>query len=133
MAIIPGYDSVLTLGASDNIAVVGKTINLRKTFTSLNRTVYGAGHQVRAAGVYGVAFTFQGLVDSVTYGVIEGHADGTPVAFTLDLGAPGAPPALTAGEWDGDCIITEITAEADVEGDWMVSISAESTGVVTFT
>ena len=133
MAIIPGYDSVLELGpalSEDNIAVVGKTINLRKTFTSLNRTVYGAGHQVRAAGVYGVAFTFQGLVDSVTYGVIEGHADGAAVLFGLELGAAGG---TSAGTWAGDCIITEITAEADVEGDWMVSISAESTGAVTFT
>ena len=72
MAVIPGYNAVLELGAVPyNASVVGKTVNLRKTFTSLNRTVFGSVAQVRAAGVYGVAFTFQGLVDSTGYASIE--------------------------------------------------------------
>jgi hypothetical protein len=130
MAIIPGYDAVLELGTGipDDIAVVGKTINFRKTYTSLNRSVFGSAAQTRAAGVYGATFTFNGLVDSTEYGVIEGHADGAAVAFSLEIGDGG-----DAGTWAGDCIITEITAEADVEGDWMVSITAESTGAVTHT
>ena len=130
MAVIPGYNAVLELGAVPyNASVVGKTVNLRKTFTSLNRTVFGSVAQVRAGGVYGVAFTFQGLVDSTGYASLEALARGVAVAFKLEVGDEAG---THAGAWAGSCLITEITAEADVEGDWTVSISAESTGAVTF-
>lgn len=131
MAFIPGYDAVLELGSSPtDVSAVGKTIDLTKTYTLLNRTVFGSAAQGRGSGVYGVKFTFQALVDSTTYGTIEGFVDGTSQAFSLEVGDSGG---TSAGTWAGNCIINEITAKADVEGDWMVTISAESTGAVTFT
>ena len=129
MALVAGWDATLSLGTTPTaVESVGKAINFRKTYTALNRTVFGSEAQVRSGGVYGVNFTFQGLVDSTVYAAIEGLMDGGAEAFSLEIGDGG-----TAGTWAGNCIITELTAEADVEGDWTFTVTCESTGAVTYT
>jgi len=128
MALVQGWDATLSLGTTPTaVESVGKAINLRKTYGALNRTVFGSEAQVRVGGVYGVSFTFQGLIDSTLYATIEGLMDGGAEAFSLEIGDGG-----TAGTWAGNGIITELTAEADVEGDWTFTITVESTGAVTY-
>lgn len=128
MTLVEGWDATLSLGTSPTaVESVGKAINFRKTYNALNRTVFGSSAQVRAGGVYGCSFTFQGLIDSTIYATIEGLMDGDAEAFSLEIGDGG-----TAGTWAGNGIITELTAEADVDGDWMFTVSVESTGAVTY-
>ena len=130
MAYIPGYDAVLELGSGpDDVSAVGKTVSLEKTYNILNRTTFGNAAADTASGVYGVRFTFQALVDDTTAGTIEGHADGSSVAFSLEVGDSGG---TSAGTWAGNCVISRISMEADVDGDWMMTIEAQSNGAVTF-
>lgn len=132
MAYIPGHDAVLELGSGtpDDVSAVGTALNIQERFTDLTRTTFGTAYAQRAGGVQELEFTFEGLVDSTTYGTIRGYFDGASQAFSLEVGdATGT----SAGTYAGNGIITDMNASAAVDGDWTVSITMRSTGSYTFT
>ena len=131
MAFIPGYDAVIELGATpDDVSAVGQAYNIQKRYNDLRRPVAGQAYVGRGAGQYEVTFTFSGLVDSSEYGTIEGHADGTAIAVSLEVGDSGG---TSAGTWAGNFIITELTADGQVEDDWKFTATFQSAGAITFT
>jgi hypothetical protein len=57
-------------------------------------------------------------------------ADADPVTFVF---RPGALSTADAGQWAGDCIVTDITMNGAVDDNWNVSLAAQLTGTVTYT
>lgn len=132
MTIIDGHDAVLELGATpDDVSAVGTAVSIMERQADKVRSTFGTGYEQRKGGLKVLEFTFEGLVDDTEYGTIQGHAaTAAGVAFELQIGATGG---TSAGAYAGTCVITDLSAEANVDGDWTCRITAKSTGSYTFT
>jgi predicted secreted protein len=70
-------------------------------------------------------------MDTTGMGLIQtAFADADPVAFVF---RPGALSTADAGQWAGNCIVTDITMNGAVDDNWNVSLAAQITGTVTYT
>ena len=125
-----GYDAVLSLGG-DDISAHGKVISLERNKTVLNRTGFGAVAQVRAGGIQGLRFTFEAMVEEADYQKFDVMFAAATAAFDLDVGDSAG--NEHAGNYAGTGVVSRLSVNGDVEGDWLLTIELESTGAVTYT
>ena len=127
---IPGYLGTVTLNA-DNISTIGSVVSLTRTRNVMSKPVFGSPYAYSLGGQKVGAFDASGHISTEQLADLEAaFASDAPIAFSLQVG--DAAGATDAGLYSGNCVVGEFTIEASADGEWDWSITATTSGLVTY-
>ena len=128
---IPGYLGVVTLDSEDISAMVsGATLSL--TRNALNKPTLGQPWGYAIAGQRAGTISYNGHLSSEQAAALQSiYMSEVPVDFSFQMGEGGGD--TDAGLYSGKAIVTELAHEVAADGEFDWSLSAQTTGVVTYT
>jgi predicted secreted protein len=128
---IPGYKATVTLNA-DNISASGSVVSLSQTRNLLAKPTFGSTHQHSLGGQRLGTFSANGHVSAEQVADLQSAFDSdAPIAFSLQIGDAAGP--TDGGMYEGDCVLSDYTIEANADGEWDWSIEATTSGIITYT
>lgn len=128
---VPGYLGTVTLN-SDNISAIGSVVRLNQRRNVMTKPVFGAEWGYSLGGQKLGGFSASGHVSAEQLSDLQDAFDvDAGVAFTLQVGEAAG--ATDAGAYTGNCVISDLTVEANADGEFDWSIDAQTTGTVTYT
>jgi predicted secreted protein len=128
---IPGYKATVILNA-DNISAIGSVVSLSKTRNLLPKPTFGNEYQHSLGGQKLGTFSANGHVSAEQVADLDAaFSSDAPIPFSLQIGDAAGP--TDAGLYEGDCVLSDFTLEANADGEWDWSIEATTSGAITYT
>lgn len=128
---VPGRLGTVTINALD-VQVDGNVVSWQNSRTALQKAGFGVESPYQIGGLRVANFSASGHVTAEKYAsLIAAYEEDDPVECTLQIGTASA--LTDAGEHEGNFLITDLTVSANADGEFDWSLSAISSGPVTFT
>lgn len=129
---IPGYDTEVTVDAN-GFTVTGKVVGISASKQTPRKPTFGRKTQSVLSGQQTWSMQFAGHV-AVGEPVAELMASfdkATLLAFTIQVGESGG--ATDAGAFSGSLVLSALNFDADAEGEWEYSATAQIDSTPTWT
>ena len=126
---IPGYQTEIEISGND-LTLVGSVVSYSDDQNAVPKPTFGTRYRrtIAGQGVYTIDVNGHlSASDAATLWAIR--ATEGPVAWQVTIGSDTAAPATEAGIINGSAIVTNMTWEADAEGNWAWSMTLEGDGV----
>lgn len=131
MSFVPGWQATITLD-SENLTATGSVIQLQLSRQSLPKPVFGSKARRTLAGQITGTISAQGHITADAYEALDAaFRKDAAVPITIQMGT--ATSATDAGSYAGNVVLTQLTAEANADGEWDYSYTAEFDGDATYT
>lgn len=128
---IPGYLATVLLNAED-FSAIGSVVRLQKSRNVMTKPTFGNPFGFSLGGQRLATFTANGHLSAEQAAALEAAYNATlPIAFSLQVGEGGE--VTDAGLHTGSCVISQLTIEANADGEWDWSLDAQTSGAVVFT
>ena len=130
MSFIPGYLATISVNGTA-LNVFSSDASLSQQNETLDKTTLGVPERVFITGLKTGTMDVTMHLDTAGIIGIQAAFDALdPVTFVF---RPGELGGNDAGEYTGDCIITDMTINGAVDDNWSVDIATQLTGPVPFT
>lgn len=128
---IPGYLTEITIGGND-WTLIGNVVSFSDDQTAVPKPTFGSKYRrtIGGQGLYSVDVSGHLAAEEVGNLWAARAADG-PQSWEIQIGEPTEP--TDGGTVTGDAIITNLSMEADAEGNWAWSMTLEGDGEPTYT
>jgi predicted secreted protein len=128
---IPGYLGTVILNLED-ISAIGSVVRLQKSRNVMTKPTFGNPWGFSLGGQRIGAFSANGHLSAEQAAALEtAFEQDLPIEFSLQVGEGAG--ATDAGLHEGSCVISQLTVEANADGEWDWSLEAQTSGVVTYT
>jgi hypothetical protein len=128
---IPGYLGTVTLNLED-ISAIGSVVRLQKSRNVMTKPTFGNPWGFSLGGQKIAQFSAQGHLSAEQAAALEAAYDEElPIEFSLQVGEGSG--ATDAGLHNGNCVISQLTVEANADGEWDWSLDAQTSGAVIYT
>jgi len=130
MGYVPGYIATITVnGQAYNPDASSATYTL--TRSALDKTKLGQDRNTFLSGLGSAALDMTLHLNTTTAVALNtAYETVDPVGFVF---RPGALGTHDAGQYSGDCIVTDYSMVGDADGEWDVQLTCQPTGAFTFT
>jgi predicted secreted protein len=128
---IPGYMTDITIG-TDDLTLIGSVVSFSDDQGAVPKPTFGTRYRRTVQGQGSYTISVEGHLaaeEAATLWALRA-TEGT-VAWTIGVGTVGE--ATDAGQVDGDAVITNMTWNADAEGNWAWSMTLEGDGAPAYT
>lgn len=123
---VPGYLTEIEIGA-DDLTVIGQVVSYSDDAAAVPKPVFGqqSRNTVRGQKVYTIEVS--GHLAAEFTGILFGlNTQPGAIPWQIQIGLAAAP--TDGGLLTGDAVITNLTMDADAEGNWAWSMSLEGDG-----
>jgi len=128
---IPGYLTEITIG-TDDLTLIGQVVSYSDDQTAVPKPTFGTRYRrtIAGQGLYSMDVNGHLAAEEVgTLWALRATADALP--WTVQVGEAGG--ATDGGILGGNAVMTNLTMEADAEGNWSWSATLEGDGEPTYT
>lgn len=123
---IPGYLTEITIGGTD-YTLIGQVVSFSDDQTAVPKPTFGTRYRRTIAGQGLYAIDVNGhLAAEEVANLWTMRAQSVPQAWTIQIGDAGGP--TDGGILAGNAVVTNLTMEADAEGNWAWSCTLEGDG-----
>lgn len=130
MGYIQGYIATISVDTTV-VSPITSSATLALTRNAIDKTKLGQDRVTRLSALGDANLDVQMHLDTEQMVALNDAYESTvPVAYVF---RPGALGTHDAGQYAGDCIITDMSIAGDSEGEWDVSLNAECTGQYVYT
>ena len=128
---IPGYLGTVTLGVED-ISAIGSVVRLQKTRNVMTKPTFGNPWGFSLGGQKIAAFSASGHLSAEQAAALEAAFDeDLPFTFALQIGEASG--VTDGGLHSGNVVLSQLTVEANADGEWDWSCEAQTSGPVIYT
>lgn len=128
---IPGYLTQITIG-SDDLTLLGQVVSFSDDQTAVPKPTFGTKYRRTIAGQGLYSIDVNGHLAAEEVGTLWAiRAQALPQSWEIQVGEPLG--ATDGGTLTGLAVVTNLTMEADAEGNWAWSCTLEGDGEPTYT
>jgi len=128
---IPGYMTAIEIGG-DDLTLIGQVVSYSDDQTAVPKPTFGSKYRRTIAGQGLYSIDVSGHLSAEDTALLWAlRATSAAVPWTIQVGELGE--ATDAGILGGTAVVTNLTMEADAEGNWSWSCTLEGDGAPTYT
>lgn len=128
---IPGYQTEIEIGA-DDLTLIGQVVSFSDDQTAVPKPTFGRRYRKTVAGQGSYTVEVSGHIAADASALLWAiRAVEGPQPWQIQMGELGGD--TDAGIAAGSAVVTNMTWEADAEGNWAWSLSLEGDGEPTYT